>query len=951
MIKSVTAFRRACGCSKLQQISELRLTKGMGLVRYEAKRILCEKIAEGETWEKIAEAVNALYESHREYGETEYQLSWQFDREKEFDLELYKKIYTYFTEDYIPRSGEGATVKANIVFNDTENELSQEAGLLFERSNGVAEAFVFEYENKWEVTPKARTEEKKVSSDLRLLVLAKEMSKVYKDIAVNLIFIKTGMDNSASEGALFVSSVFGYSVSPKGGTKDDNRMSLFFENTPYMSVIDGNFVYNTDAMDIKIKEMVEIFSADAGKAKNCARCPERDVCMIQSFSPEYWDATMSEKEGKQLPGEWNDDQKKAIENCYGKTAILASAGTGKTHTLMGVADKFLSDGIKPGKILMLAFSNKAVGEIKDRLSSKYDEIPVVSTIHSYALDVLTRYATRAYGYQPVPGGTRQQAEIILHCLEEHGGFISGISYKKTVLKDPKSSNSTVKKILSLYDIWLKLGIEGLDAYNAEHPKNPVNVNDLVSVFERYEELIVQGHYVTYDDMIRDVVKLFVENPDVLKTEKRQHPYVIVDEYQDVNNDEGRLIDLLCGDEGDNLVVVGDDDQCIYRFKGSNNTWLVDFAERHKGAKTFVLGINYRSTAQIVDSASKIIGEVEGPRISKKISTVKEGEVPCLKMAETRAKLPEVCAEIVRGLQEKGESLRDIAVLARSNADLQGIRQALGLPSHLNRALVIEDPLFITLFFLVKACVRGIKESERELYKALLVVDPVLTKSIPVRNGQTYESLLTYLRLPDVSDRAYYRNIPAEEYDRLEGMVESGYGYGYVLDLLRLYSELKEVSDKVGDTRNFVTTFKVLTEREGHLLLEFIEEKIDADPALEDISEMCAEMEAMVNFSDEARFDTATSDSVTLTTAHDSKGLQWKNVVIYDVDAYLAVNSKEVDEDKREDMDDARRLLYVAMTRAEQNLVLLGARDRGAKQAEENYIFTRELEGLLGAEEV
>ena len=76
----------------LQQISELRLTKGMGLVRYEAKRILCEKIAAGEPWEKIAEAVNALYESHREYGETEYQLSWQFDREKEFDLELYKKI-------------------------------------------------------------------------------------------------------------------------------------------------------------------------------------------------------------------------------------------------------------------------------------------------------------------------------------------------------------------------------------------------------------------------------------------------------------------------------------------------------------------------------------------------------------------------------------------------------------------------------------------------------------------------------------------------------------------------------------------------------------------------------------------------------------------------------------------------------------------------------------------
>ncbi len=941
---SVSNFRYSCGCEKLKALYSLNLNKGMALLRTEANALFCKTFASGADFTVIEKAIRDLYLQNADAGKTECPLEWQFETETKFDIKLYERLYVYLTEDYMP-SARARVIDSNIDVTSPENGLHQRCSLLFEREDGAAEAFILEYENKIGISAKATSEKNKVENDLRLLVLLHGLSEKYPRINVNMLFLKTGMDAAATDletGEPYVSEIFSYKAVRRTGTKDDNRMTIFLEDTSYITVNDGEIFIDREAVSAQIAHMKDVvIEEQRKKGNNCARCSERDICRAQSFSGEYWKGVTRQKEGKPFSGELSPEQKAVVDDCYGKVAVIAPPGSGKTHTLIGIAEKMLNDGIRPDDILILAFSNAAKNEIELRLSANHEKLPDISTIHSYAwTEILGRYQGRAYGFEPIAAAPRQQSQLMFACLNECGTYIKGLSYRKGMIVDAEGVGDSLSRCFDVYKAYSYAGVEGIHMWLAKHKDVELDVDAFVKLFERYEELLRQGHFVIYDGMVVDAAKLLAENADIASQVRRRHAYVIVDEYQDVNDAEGELVDLLADK---NLVVVGDDDQSIYHFKGCSPTWLVEFTKRHKNAKLHVLSDNYRSTEEIISVADQFMKLSEEDRIKKNIVTHKKGAGPVINYVKTKADAPMAVSELVGKLHDSGVPLRNIAVIARKNEELESIRTQLQYPCHLNRALVVKDPMFLTLAFLVKASVIGIGECNRELFKALNAADPILTSIIPVDKGDVYHSVLKFLELPDLSDADYWNNITQEEDDRLSNW--AGNDYRYVLDLFEMCTKLNELAKHNPMTKSYLSAFRVLTDREEHVLFPFLEDRMEKNGSLDNIRGLWNEIRDMLNFSDDARFDIATTESVTLTTAHDSKGREWESVIVYDVDKFLSLSSS-FDPKKNETIEDGRRLLYVAMTRAKTSLDLIAVEDRGKKSQDADYKFSRELSAIM-----
>ena len=175
-IISVSAFRRASGCEKLKSLYQLRLEKGMGLLRAQACEMFCKMFASGAEFSVIEGRLRQLYAENESCGAQDCPLEWQFDAETEFDIKLFKRLYAYLTADYMP-SAKAEAVGACFTVNSPENGLKQICSLLFEREDGSVDAFVLEYKNSNGVSAKARTEVNKVENDLRLLVLLHGLSE------------------------------------------------------------------------------------------------------------------------------------------------------------------------------------------------------------------------------------------------------------------------------------------------------------------------------------------------------------------------------------------------------------------------------------------------------------------------------------------------------------------------------------------------------------------------------------------------------------------------------------------------------------------------------------------------------------------------------------------------------------------------------------------------------
>jgi DNA helicase-2/ATP-dependent DNA helicase PcrA len=615
---------------------------------------------------------------------------------------------------------------------------------------------------------------------------------------------------------------------------------------------------------------------------------------------------------KALFSAMNPMQQQAVFHTEGPLLILAGAGSGKTTVLVNRIAYIIRSGLaEPWQILAITFTNKAAGELKDRIEAVggegADEV-WAATFHSTCARILRRYGDRLgfsshFTIYDTDDSRRLMKEILKQLdVDEkflsHKTVLAEISKYKDQLKSPKDVKATV-----IYDSRLK--------YIAE-------------AYELYQQRMLTSDAMDFDDLINYTVRLFQENPDVLEYYHRRFKYIMVDEYQDTNKSQYRLISLLSRARN-NLCVVGDDDQSIYRFRGATIENILSFENEFKGAAVIRLEQNYRSTGTILDAANNVIkNNVE--RKGKTLWTENPvGEKIVLHTATgEREEAMYIARTILDGVSE-GRSFSDFAILYRMNAQSNVIEQALsrsGVPHRViggHRFYDREEIKDITAYLQVINNPHDDIRLRRIINKPKRSIgETTMTKAAEIAAG-VEESVYSVIRhasdYPTLSRSA----AKLEGFVRLlDGLIEAHESGEY--SLAELYNLILEHTDY----KAYLIAEKDDYEQRIENIDELLSNIIKFEEDYGDEASLGAFLEEISLMTDIDNYD-ASTDSVVMMTLHSAKGLEFPVVFIPGMEEGVFPSMQTVIETSQ--LNEERRLAYVGITRAKEKLYLIKTRER------------------------
>ena len=358
----------------------------------------------------------------------------------------------------------------------------------------------------------------------------------------------------------------------------------------------------------------------------------------------------------------NEPQRQAVEQLEGPLLVVAGAGSGKTRVITNRIAHLIATGTaQPDQILAVTFTNKAAGEMKDRVVDilGFEARRVwISTFHSFCARML-RDNSEALGYKRA---------FSIYDESESLALIKRI-YKDINIPDSQPSFGTTQVHISRAKEKLLTPDDFLETAEDFLEQN------VAKVYSEYQRRLAQNHAFDFDDLLMKVVELFEKNPAILEKYQNRFKYILVDEYQDTNHAQYRLVNLLAG-KNHNLCVVGDDDQSIYAWRGADISNILDFEDDYPEAKVIKLEQNYRSTQVILDAAFQVVSKNMG-RMKKRLFTEKNGgdKITLLLCGDERDEAEAIVEKIRLGLvYDKAPS--DFAVLYRTNAQSRVIEDIL-----------------------------------------------------------------------------------------------------------------------------------------------------------------------------------------------------------------------------------------------------------------------------------
>ena len=606
----------------------------------------------------------------------------------------------------------------------------------------------------------------------------------------------------------------------------------------------------------------------------------------------------------------NKVQKAAVESIDGPILIFAGAGSGKTRVLTHKMYFLINENhYKPEDILAVTFTNKAAKEMKERVMGllKADNLPItIGTFHS----VFARLLRKEAKYLNI------SSHFAIYDVQDQLDLLKVILKSLNITKDQITPNQARNQISYLKNKMIMPEAQSRKARTLIEKK-------LVEIYSTYQKALRDNDALDFDDLLLLPIELFDENPKILAKYQRKWKYILVDEYQDTNRPQFYLLTMLAK-KNEQICVVGDDDQSIYGWRGADVTNILDFEKFFPSCRIFTLEKNYRSTQQILDAATAVV--THNDKRAKKELVAENGEGELLGLFETRDELEEADA-IISALEKEikinKRTFSDFAVLYRTNAQSRALEDSfrrMGIPYNLVGSirfydrkevkdvlaylrLVINLKDTISLRRIVNFPPRGIGMktmdkcvSQAELDKIELFEVLKNADKLPIRGKQS-ESLLEFYKLI----RKYYglRNkLSANELSR--SLIEDA----GILNQFKNSSDsdAKERYDNIIELLNSIDEFCSRKSRAN--LSDFLEEV----SLLSDIDHW--------NDSD---------NRVTLMTVHSSKGLEFPVVFVSGLDDGLFPLYASI-EDKNE-LEEERRLFYVALTRAQERVFLLYATNR------------------------
>ena len=605
----------------------------------------------------------------------------------------------------------------------------------------------------------------------------------------------------------------------------------------------------------------------------------------------------------------NEMQKKAVTTTDGPLLILAGAGSGKTTVLVSRLAYILSEkNVSPYRILAITFTNKAANEMKERIRAKIGDIAEhmwIGTFHSVCVRILrSNIAYIGYRSDFLIYDTNDSKLVIKECLKELNA-----DDKEYTVRAVMSEISNAKDSLQPPEIYKQL-------HAADIKKRKIG-----EIYELYQKKLKKNNALDFDDLINKTIQVLSEIPDVLEEYREKFKYIMVDEYQDTNNAQYMLISLLAG-KYKNLCVVGDDDQSIYKFRGANIQNILGFEMQYPQAETIRLEQNYRSTQNILDAANAVIANNCG-RKGKNLWTDKGlGEKIKRFTAQNEHEEGRYIAEKVAEHVSGGGHYGDCAVLYRLNAQSRIIEEMLmrsGIPYRVLGGLRFYDR-------------KEIKDMVAYLRIIYNPSDDVCVKRVinePKRGigAVTVDKAQKIANDRGISLYEVLKN--AAEYDEIKRSAAKIDVFVKIMDELCKASEkvsLSELLTMTMDITGYKAMVDMISERDGTSKSENLLELLSAIKQYEEDSDgtLADFLENIALVSDTDNYD-KDEDSVVLMTVHSAKGLEFPIVFLPGLEEGLFPGEKSIGEE--EELEEERRLCYVAITRAKERLFIINSQER------------------------
>ena len=615
----------------------------------------------------------------------------------------------------------------------------------------------------------------------------------------------------------------------------------------------------------------------------------------------------------------DEQQLRAVTHTESSCLVFAGAGSGKTRVLTyKVAHLINRMGVSPWQILCVTFTNKAAGEMRDRIKKLIGELSGeiwMGTFHSLCARILRIHGSTI-------GIDR---DFLIFDQSDQRALI------KRIMKD-LDIDSEQFPIASIHTIISDaksdlVGSAGL----RERASNPLE-HHAANVYARYDVSLRESRAVDFDDLLMLVVKLLRENIDVGDSYQGRFRYVLVDEYQDVNRAQHELIKLWSGVH-QNLTVVGDDDQAIFGWRGADVRLMMEFERLFPDGKTFVLDRNYRSTQMIVDVASHVIGRNEH-RKSKEIWTQRaQGEPMALYRAVNENQEALFVANMVHEItSSKRSRFEDIAVMFRTNGQSRVLEEtfvSMGIPHRVVGALRFyerREVKDILAYLRLSANPRDMVSLERIINVPRRGIGARTLQRLREHGEVNGRSLTDIIERVGIDEHALDDILP----NRALAAVRE---FSSMLAELRMrISELNllELATFIIERTGYYEMLKAVGGREAQERRENVEQLVIGTgrwfgdlPASEALLPFL-EQTALVTGQDEADW---VGNAVTLLTCHSSKGLEFPVVFVVGLEEGLLPHYRSIDSGDVYELEEERRLFYVALTRAQDRVFLTHALKR------------------------
>ena len=607
----------------------------------------------------------------------------------------------------------------------------------------------------------------------------------------------------------------------------------------------------------------------------------------------------------------NPKQKEAVLHTDGPLLILAGAGSGKTRVLTHRIAYLIDEcGVNPWNIMAITFTNKAAGEMRERVDNLVGfgaESIWVSTFHSSCVRILRRHIENLGYTTSFSIYDSDDQKTLMRQVFKTLDIDTKQFKERSVLA---AISSAKDKLIPPEEFLLNAGGDFREKKTGE-------------IYKEYQKQLKKNNALDFDDLIVKTVELFQNNPQILDYYQERFRYIMVDEYQDTNMAQFKLVSLLAF-KYRNLCVVGDDDQSIYRFRGADIQNILSFENTFPGTMVIKLEQNYRSTQNILDAANEVIRHNFGRKDKTLWTANGEGDKILFKQFDTAKDEADF---VVRQIRDSGYSYQDQAVLYRTNAQSRLLEE---------RCIFYNVPYRLVggVNFYQRKEIKDILAYLKTIANGVDDLSVIRIINVPKRgigattigrvtafasehNMSFYDTLKEAKQIPGIGKAA-------EKISRFIAQMEVFRAMAYSEE----YS-MKDLIDHILEDTGYEEELQEEGEIEAQTRLENIEELINKAAAYEEDSEHPTLDEFLEQVALVADIDNVddTEDRVTLMTLHSAKGLEFPKVYLVGMEDGLFPGMMSIMSDDKTEMEEERRLCYVGITRAKKELVLTAARQR------------------------